>query len=61
MREQMTWEDLGTAVDDLLWVQRGSAVHLAAEPKLGVFVSAYHARLRLAQTRQNFLGIVADG
>jgi hypothetical protein len=36
-------------------------VHLAAEAELGVFVGARDAGLRLAQARQHFLGVVADG
>ena len=44
-----------------LRIERGRAVHLAAEAKLGIFVGAHDAGLRLAQARQNFLGIVADG
>ena len=36
-------------------------MHLAAEAELGVFVGARDAGLGLAQVRQNFLGVVADG
>ena len=51
----------GAAVDRLAGVKRRRAVHLAAEAKLGIFVGAHNAGFRLAQRRQHFLRIVADG
>jgi hypothetical protein len=36
-------------------------MHLAAKPKLGVFVCANNSGFSFAQARQHFLRIVADG
>ena len=54
-------ETHGAAVDRFFGIERGRAVHLAAEAELGVFVGAHDAGLRLAQARQHLLGVVADG
>ena len=50
----------GAAIDRLLGVEAGRAVHLAAETELGISVGARNARLGIVQARQNFLGAVAD-
>ena len=51
----------GAAVDHFRRIERGRAVHLAAEAELGVFLGAHDAGLGLAQAGQNFLRVVADG
>ena len=51
----------GAPVDGVAGFERRRAVHLAAKAELGIFVGAGDAGLRLAQARQNFLGVVADG
>ena len=51
----------GPPIDDFGCIEIGRAMHLAAEPKLGVFVGAHDAGLGLAQTRQDFLRVIADG
>ena len=50
----------GAAVDGFARVERGRAVHLAAEAELGIFVGAHDAGFGLAQRRQHFLRVVAD-
>ena len=51
----------GAPIDGLARIERGRAVHLAAEAELGVFVGAHDAGVRLAQRGQHFLRVVADG
>jgi hypothetical protein len=50
----------GAAIDRVLGVEAGGAVHLAAEAELGIFVGARNAGFGLVQARQHFLGVVAD-
>ena len=48
-------------VDHAGRVKRGGTLHLRAKPKLGIFVGARDAGLRLVEARKNFLGVVTDG
>src|SRR5215469_11028500 len=51
----------GTPIDRPLRLERGCAMDLAAEAELRIFVRPHDARFGLAQARQYFLGVVADG
>src|SRR5208283_3996033 len=50
----------GAAVDDLGGVELRHAMHLRAEPELGVFIGAHDAGLGLKERLSDFLGVVAD-
>ena len=51
----------GAPVDDALRIEGGTALDLAAEAVLRVGGRAPDAGLGLAQGREDFLGVVADG
>ena len=51
----------GAAIDRLGRVECRRALDLAAETELGIFIRARDAGLGLAQARQDFLRVVADG
>ena len=49
------------AVHRLGRIERRRAVHLAAEPKLGVSIGLDDAGLGFAEAREHFLRVIADG
>src|SRR5882724_6701151 len=60
-RRPLAEEAHRSPIDDAARIERGRALHLGAEPELGIFVRARNAGLRLMEARKHFLGVVSDG
>ena len=50
----------GATIDSLVRIESGRSVHLTAKAELGIFIGARNSRFGFTQTRQHFLGVVAD-
>ena len=55
------WKRMARRSTSFFRVERGRAVHLAAEAELRIFFGARNAGFGFAQAGQNFLCVVADG